>query len=83
MPSKEDAARLILELIYRHHRKNDENLSFNEIQRILEISSDDLTEAINTLENKGYIELKNESMILTTNGKLIMDQRELSFCPYL
>ncbi|MBD3206999.1 hypothetical protein GF319_11745 [Candidatus Bathyarchaeota archaeon] len=83
MPSKEDAARLILEFIYRSHRKNDENLSLNEVQRILEISSDDLTEAINTLENKGYIELKNESMILTTNGKLIMDQRELSFCPYL
>jgi Mn-dependent DtxR family transcriptional regulator len=83
MLDQEDIARMVLELIYRNHRRMDETLSLEKIQKILEISVNDLTKAISSLEEKGYLELKNEHLFLKSTGVLIMNQREFSYCPYL
>ena len=83
MLGEEDITRMVLEVIYRNKKSLGNHLSIENIRMILELTEKNADQAISTLEEKGYVEQKNGEITLTNNGFIVLNQREISFCPYL
>jgi len=83
MSTQEDINRLILEVIYRNHVSKGDALNAKNLQTILDTDEGGISVALETLENKNYIQREKEEIKISTHGLSVMNQREFSFCPHL
>lgn len=73
----------IMEVLYRHRASGGEDLSMEAMKSIEVIDAERLGEDVEYLEAGGLVELVNGFLGLTDHGFMVMDNRELSFCPHL
>ena len=73
----------ILALTYRHRRTVDEPLPLTAVKQVLKPTESELSEAIETLIEEGYVESGDGKLWLTEKGWFALDSREKSYCPYI